>query len=65
MPALISGADRLCSYGVPPPCPSPLWTYGLAIGILLRLARFGLQFDRSSPCWWSFWEFSVSSFVWP
>jgi len=61
--ALVLGADRLCSYGVPPPCPSPLRSYGLGIGILLRLAGFGLQFDHGSPYWWSSWEFSVLSLI--
>ena len=47
---LVLGVDRLCSYGVPPPCPSPLQSYGLDIGIFLRLAGFCLQFGRGSPC---------------
>jgi len=40
--ALVSGVDGLCSYKVSPPCPSPLWSYDLSIGILLRVVSFGL-----------------------
>jgi len=50
MSVLVSGVDRLRSYGVPPPRLSPLQSYALGIDILLYLAGFGLQLSRGSPC---------------
>ena len=43
MTTLVSGVDRLCPYGVPP----PLRSY-VGIGILSRHAGFGLQYGHGS-----------------